>query len=182
VESAKSGARVMVKLCFFFFTTLAFSTGHAGFLVGMSSSSWQETIPLSVDGIPVVQLASFSSFGLQTGFDFLINRRVRYGIIYSYLPGQVDIHKLSNTVSPRRRFIYHSLTNKLHWRKTKTFSFGPNVSVNSGQIDGLNRTVNLGLYLDFDFDLSNRFRLTQSLGTVSDSRKLAYSLNLFLLF
>jgi hypothetical protein len=61
---------------------------------------------------------------------------------------------------------------------TKSFSLGPSVVLNYRKIDGLDMALSSGAFLDFDYDLTDVVRLTQSLGTMSDSQQLAYSFTL----
>lgn len=168
----------MVKLFLTFIFLLASSISEAAFLVGVSTNSWQEKIPVVVQSVETQAMTSFSSYGLNLGTDFLFAKRIRYGVMFSYLNGEADLHKLDNAVSPRRRFNSMWLTNKLHWRMTRTFSLGPSVVVNQRKIDGLDAAISAGGFLDFDYDLFEQVRLTQSLGTMSDSKQLAYSFTL----
>jgi hypothetical protein len=148
---------------------LTSSVARAAFLVGFSTNTWQEKIPIVVASVPGDSLTSFSSFGASLGFDYLYDARIRYALVASYLLGNVDIHKLDNAVSPRRNFMAYWVTNKLHWRMTKSFSLGPSVVLNYRKIDGLDMALSSGAFLDFDYDLTDVVRLTQSLGTMSDS-------------
>lgn len=166
------------KILFFILVSGVSSVSSAAFLAGISSNSWQEKIPVVVQSVEQEAMTSFSSYGLNLGVDFLFSTRVRYGIMLSYLSGKADLHKLDNAVSPRRNFYSSWLTNKIHWRVTKTFSFGPSMVVNYRKIDSLDAAVSAGGFLDFDFDLFDQVRLTQSLGTMSDSKQFAYALTL----
>lgn len=172
----------MVKKIFFFLTILQITIGSsfakAAFLLGVSTSSWQEKIPVIVSSVESEQLTSFSSYGANVGYDYLFNPRVRFALMLSYQNGNADIHKLGNAISPRRNFTSEWLTTKLHWRTTKTFSLGPSVVVNYRKIDQLDAASSVGGFLDFDYDLFEQIRLTQSLGTMSDSKQLAYSIML----
>ena len=166
----------MVKL---FLLLVTFSqVSHANFLAGISTNSWQEKIPVIVSSIPNDVMTSFSSYGVNIGVDTLFQTRIRYALMVSYLSGKADLHKLDNAISPRRNFNSTWVTNKLHWRITKSFSFGPSVVFNYRKIDGLDAALSSGAFLDFDFDLFEQVRLTQSLGTMSDSKQLAYALTL----
>lgn len=167
--------RKFVSLIF----VLSFSTAsQAAFLAGISTNSWQEKIPVLVQSVEREAMTSFSSYGLNLGVDFLFSTRIRYGLMVSYLSGKADLHKLDNAVSPRRNFYSSWVTNKIHWRLTKTFSVGPSMVLNYRKIDDLDSAFSAGGFLDFDFDLFNQVRLTQSLGTMSDSKQFAYSLTL----
>ena len=166
----------MVKI--FVLVFLFMSHSNAGFLAGISTNSWQEKIPIIVASVPSDNMASFSSYGMNVGFDYLYQQRVRYALMLSYLSGNADIHKVLNAVNPRRNFTASWVTNKLHWRLTKSFSLGPSVVFNYRKIDGLEAALSSGGFLDFDYDLFDQVRLTQSLGTMSDSKQLAYSLTL----
>lgn len=174
----KSGAYIMVKIILFFLFYAVTSVSQAAFLAGLSTNSWQEKIPVVVQSVEQEAMTSFSSYGLNLGVDFLFSTRIRYGIMLSYLSGKADLHKLDNAVSPRRNFYSSWLTNKIHWRVTKTFSFGPSLVLNYRKIDDLDAAFSAGGFLDFDFDLFDQVRLTQSLGTMSDSKQLAYALTL----
>lgn len=165
----------MVKTYLFLILFLAVSSAQAAFLAGVTTSSWQEKIPVVVQGNQAEAMTSFSSYGVNLAMDFLFSTRVRYGLGVSYFSGIADLHKLDNAVSPRRNFSSAWLTNKLHWRVTKTFSFGPSFVVNYRKIDGLDAATSAGGFLDFDYDLFEQVRLTQSLGTMSDSKQLAYA-------
>lgn len=169
----------MVKTILFLLFCLATSVSPAALLVGVSTNSWQEKIPVVIQSVEQDAMTSFSSYGLNLGADFLLSTRVRYGIMLSYLSGKADLHKLdNNAATPRRNFYSSWLTNKVHWRVTKTFSFGPSVVLNYRKIDDLSAAFSAGGFLDFDFDLFDQVRLIQSLGTMSDSKQLAYSLTL----
>ncbi len=168
----------MVKylvISFLFLTSIA----KAGFLVGLSTNTWQEKLPIVVPttsgNVESNALTSFSSFGLGLGYDYLFTNRIRYALAGSYMSGKADIHKVDKAISPRRNFNSTWLTNKVHWRVTKSFSLGPSVVVNFRKIDDLDLATSTGVFLDMDYDLTDDFRLTQSLGTMSDSQQLAYS-------
>ncbi len=166
----------MVKL-FFIFILMA-SVSRASFLAGVSRNSWQEKIPIVVSSVQSDNMASFSSYGVNVGFDYLFQTRLRYALLLSYLSGDADIHKVQAAVNPRRHFTSQWLTNKLHWRVTKTFSYGPSVVFNFRKLEGLEAALSSGVFLDFDYDLFDQVRLTQSLGTMSDSKQLAYAFTL----
>ncbi len=168
----------MVKKYLFLIFILGSQVCRASYLVGLSTNSWQEKIPVIVSKLVSDQLTSFSSYGLNLGLDYLYTPRIRYALVLSYLSGNADIHKLDNAVSPRRNFTSYWLTNKLHWRQTKSFSLGPSLVINYRKIDGLEAATSVGGFLDFDYDLFEEVRLTQSLGTMSDSKQLAYSIML----
>lgn len=168
----------MVKISLFLLFCVMASISEAALLAGISTNSWQEKIPVVVQSVQTDAMTSFSSYGLNVGADFLFSPRVRYGVMLSYLSGKADLQKLDNAVSPRRNFYSSWLTNKLHWRLTKTFSLGPSVVVNYRKIDGLDSATSAGGFLDFDYDIFDQVRLTQSLGTMSDSKQLAYAFTL----
>ena len=178
MEFTEPGACLMVKNIFVLLMSLISFSAYAGFIAGVSTNSWQEKVPVLVSKVQTDQLTSFSSIGVNIGYDYLYSSRVRYAITASYLPGRADIHKLDNADSPRRNFNSAWLTNKLHWRTTKTFSYGPSLVLNYRKLDGLDAAMSAGGFLDLDFDLTDEVRLTQSLGTMSDSRQLAYSFTL----
>lgn len=181
MDFTKSGAYIMVKnlkyfsLAFLLFFSLSV---QADFLIGVSTNSWQEKIPVVVANVEDQAMTTFAGYGPNLGFDFLLTNRIRYAMLISYLVGRADLHKMENAVTPRRNFYSSWFSNKIHWRVTKTFSFGGNFILNYRQIDELDAAISTGGFLDFDFDLFNEVRLTQSLGTMSDSRQLAYSLSL----
>lgn len=67
-------------------------------------------------------------------------------------------------------------------RSTKTFAIGPNLVINNRTLENSSATTSFGLFLDFDFDIFQNTQLTQSFGSMSDSKQLAYSFSLNRLF
>lgn len=181
MDFAESGAYIMVKKFKYLSTAVfifySFSL-KADFLIGVSTNSWQEKIPVVVANVEDQAMTTFAGYGPNLGFDFLLTKRIRYAMLISYLVGRADLHKMENAVTPRRNFYSSWFSNKAQWRVTKSFSFGGNFILNYRQIDELDAAISTGGFIDFDFDIFNEVRLTQSLGTMSDSKQLAYSLSL----
>jgi len=191
LESSKSGAYFMVKsffqsqIAFFIFSSVFYCEFvKADFLIGLSTNSWQEKIPIVASGVEQNQMTTLSGLGVQAEYDHLVTQRIRYGLGASFISGSADIHQLKTTQLKglRRNFKAYWLSNKLLWRMTKSFAFGPNVILNQRQLEGLSAAMSAGLLMDFEYALSENFRLTQSLGTMSDSSQLAYAIGFSYLF
>ncbi len=173
------------KLIYFLLIGWGFFNGRiaqADFLIGASTHSWQEKIPVIIGNQSDVILSSFSSVGIGLGYETLFQKRIRYGVMLNYVKGETDLHKIENANGPRRPFKAILLNNKIHWRFSKTFSFGPSVLYSSNQISEDAPVSTIGGYLEFDFDVFDNVRLTQALGSMSDSGQLAYSLTLSRIF
>ena len=171
---------VFLVLGAFFYCELV----KADFLIGLSTNSWQEKIPIVAGGVEQNQMTTLSGVGIQAQFDYLFTQRIRYGLGASFISGSADIHQLKTTqlTGLRRNFKAYWLSNKLLWRVTKSFAFGPNVILNQRQLEGLTAAMSAGLLMDFEYALSESFRLTQSLGTMSDSGQLGYTIGFSYLF
>lgn len=173
------------QIAFFIFSSVFYCEFvKADFLIGLSTNSWQEKIPIVASGVEQNQMTTLSGLGVQAEYDHLVTQRIRYGLGASFISGSADIHQLKTTQLKglRRNFKAYWLSNKLLWRMTKSFAFGPNVILNQRQLEGLSAAMSAGLLMDFEYVLSENFRLTQSLGTMSDSSQLAYAIGFSYLF
>ena len=166
----------MVKLAVILFSVFAMSQAKAEFVVGVSSNSWQELVPIIISNVESSALTSFTGLGASGGYQMNIGERFRNLISISVLSGTADVHKQSNAVAPRRNFSSIWLSDKVIWRSTRTFTFGPNFVLNNRKMDNLGAVTSLGIFLDIDYEIFQEVRLTQSLGTMSDSKSLAYSI------
>ena len=166
---------VKTKLIFLVLFIFIFKLNvNAGILLGVSKNSWQEKIPIIVANVEEDKMTTFTGLGLHLGYDYTMTQRTRYNITASYVGGFADIHKLAGATAPRKNFYALWLQNKVMWRSTKTFAVGPNFVVNNRKLDELSAAISAGLFFDFDYDLFKEMRLTQSVGTMSDSSQLAY--------
>lgn len=168
----------MVKALFCLFSILSINTARAEFLAGVSTTSWQELIPIVVQNVQSDALSSFSSLGFSLGYQYNYSRRIRTVSSVAYLFGSADVHKQTNAIAPRRNFTSYWISNKAIWRSTKYFTYGPNFVINYRTLDAAAAVLSYGLFLDIDYDLFEEVRLTQSLGTMSDSKQMAYSISL----
>ena len=176
MEPSKSGVCCMVKLAVILFSVFAMSQAKAEFVVGVSSNSWQELVPIIISNVESSALTSFTGLGASGGYQMNIGERFRNLTSISVLSGTADVHKQSNAVAPRRNFSSIWLSDKVIWRSTRTFTFGPNFVLNNRKMDNLGAVTSLGIFLDIDYEIFQEVRLTQSLGTMSDSKSLAYSI------
>lgn len=176
MESSRSGVCSMVKLIGSLLSVFVISQARAEFVVGVSSNSWQELVPIIVSNVESTALTSFTGLGATGGYQMNLSDRLRNLTAVSMLSGTADVHKQSNAVAPRRNFTSIWLSDKIIWRSTRTFTFGPNFVLNNRKIDNLGAVTSLGLFLDIDYEIFQEVRLTQSLGTMSDSKSLAYSI------
>jgi hypothetical protein len=184
MATAKSGAHFMVKqiFVFIFLFYVANKAISAELFAGLSASSWQENVLIDNQGQLANQLGTFNSITFESGVNFLFSKRYYYDLSFAYNSGKVDIHLLPAAVSPRKSFKAIWLNNKLSYRISQTFSSGAAFIINSRQIDGLDQNLNVGLFITFDFDLYEEVRLSQTLGTMGDSKQTAYSLGIKRLF
>lgn len=182
MESARTGAHLMVKIIFLFYLSVFFNTAHANFSIGVSTNSWQELVPTLIQSVPTNVLTTFSSPGISLGYQHRYTLRFYSLTTASYLAGSADIHKQATVLTPRLKFTSYWLSNKLMRRSTKTFAIGPNLVINNRTLENSSATTSFGLFLDFDFDIFQNTQLTQSFGSMSDSKQLAYSFSLNRLF
>ena len=182
MEPSRSGVCSMVKLAVSLLTMFAMSQANAEFVVGVSSNSWQELVPIIVSNVESNALTSFTGLGASGGYQMNLSERMRNLTSVAMLSGTADVHKKSNAVAPRRNFSSIWLSNKIIWRSTRTFTYGPNFVLNNRKIDNLGAVTSLGLFLDIDYEIFQEVRLTQSLGTMSDSKSLAYSIGINRIF
>jgi hypothetical protein len=184
METTNSGAYFMVNiLCIFIILFGGFIKAYsADSFAGLAASSWQENVLIDNQGQLANQLGTFNSVSLETGINFLFNKRYYYDLSVAYNSGKVDIHLLPAAVSPRKSFKAIWLNNKFSHRVSQTFSTGAAFVINSRQIEGLDQNLNVGLFITFDFDLYEEVRLSQTIGTMGDSKQTAYSLGIKRLF
>lgn len=176
MEYSKSGVCGMVKILITLFSLFFLNFARAEFVVGVSSNSWQELVPIVISNVESSALTSFTGLGASGGYQMNFSERIRNLTSASLLSGTADVHKQTNAIAPRRNFISLWLSNKVIWRSTRSFTFGPNIVLNNRKIDNLSAVTSLGLFLDIDYEIFQEVRLTQSLGTMSDSKQLAYSI------
>ena len=172
----------MVKIICATLSLLFFNKSYADFSLGLSTTSWQEFVPTVVQTVDTNALTTFSSFGISLGYRHKYTARVYSTSLISYHAGTADIHKQPNALTPRLKFTSYWLSNKIMWRSTKTFAFGPNFVISNRTLDASQSATSFGLFLDFDFDIFDATQLTHSIGSMSDSKQLAYSFSLNRLF
>lgn len=198
MEFTKSGAYRMVKkmsnnafnkMYAMFFKVLFIvvavsysSRAHAEYLVGVSTNSWQESIPIVNQNVQSSALSSFSSIGFSLGYQYNYSKQIRFVSSLAYLLGSVDVHKQLNAIAPRKNFTSYWFSNKAIWSHSRYFTYGPNLVINYRNFEATPAVLNYGVFLDIDYDLFEEVRLTQSLGTMSDSKQIAYSISLNRIF
>lgn len=180
--STKSGVHRMVKILVSSFFVIFLNTARAEIIAGISTNSWQEVLPIQIANVQSDALSSFTGLGVSLGYQYNYAERIRYVTSLALVAGSTDVHKQSNAIAPRRNFNSIWFSNKVVWRSTRSFTFGPNFVLNYRKIDDLQGIMSFGLFLDIDYELFQEIRLTQSLGTMSDSKQLAYSISLNRIF
>ena len=178
MESFKSGFCRMVKLIVSLFFIFFINIARAEFLLGVSTNSWQELVPVIIQNVQSDALTSFTGLGVSTGYQYKYTDRMYIIASVSFLSGTVDVHKQSNAIAPRRNFTSYWISNKLIWRSTKSFTYGPNLVINYRKLDELQPVLSYGVFIDLNYEIFQEIRLTQSLGTISDSKQIAYSISL----
>lgn len=178
MELTNSGAFSMVKIFLALISFAFFNTARANMVVGLSTNSWQELVPVVVSNVQSDALSSFTSLGVSLGYQYYFTDRIVNTTSVAFLTGSADVHKQTNAIAPRRNFTSYWLADKVVWRSTKTFSFGPNLVANYRKLESASAVLSFGVFMDFDFDIFEEVKLTQSLGTMSDSKQLAYSISL----
>lgn len=164
------------KSVFLLFIFFAFEA-WAGFGLGLSRYSWQEKVPVIYQSTRTETMTTFNSTALGINYDYLFSKRWIYAIALDFASGKADLQKMDQAITPRKNFTSYLLTNKLSWRVTKKFNFGSSVVWNNYKIDSLSETSSTGLYLNFDYNVFDNVFFNQSLGTMSDSQQLAYTLS-----
>lgn len=177
MELYGAGARIMVKrnLGFLFLTFgISFSVHAARYGISLGSATWQEKIPVVFNGLETKQNTSFTG----TGFGFSRLDDLAKGWYWdtniSAIVGLADVQQVSGAVAPRRNANSFWMGNRFIKRLGEKVGVGPNVLVNMRKIDGLNMAISSGLFVDIDFVILEKSILTQSIGTISDSKQLAY--------
>ncbi len=148
---------------------------RAGLTLGVGIFSWQERIIYNVNENKADSNASFSSFGPNLGFEMPISIRYRGGVNVYYQSGVADVLKVDGVVPTRHNFKSIWLSGKFLYRISTTFAIGPNVFTSQKQMQNLPDALTGGVFINFEYDLFDRVRLIQSLGTLGDRGLLAYS-------
>ncbi|MBC7466775.1 MAG: hypothetical protein H7256_12350 [Bdellovibrio sp.] len=164
-----------MRCSLFFILLFSFITARAEITAGVGLFSWQEKVPVSLNGTKFDTNATFSSLGPSVGYETLLTQRYRVGAAFSYHSGVVDILKLDGAVSPRRNYKSYWYSGKLLYRITKTFALGPNVIFSQKSIQDLPDSTSYGAFMNFEYDLFSEVKLIQALGSLGDSGSLAYS-------
>ncbi len=179
----------MVKIIFYFSLCIIFCRpSFADFTGGLSTNSWQEKLPITyTDPLTTLKvnkdfLGTFSTVSLSVGYENLFSKRWRYAIQSAYHFGEVDFHKLESFAGPRKSLRTISSDIKLNYRASKTFTFGPMASIHTNTIKDVGSGFNYSLLFNMDFEIFEDTRLSQTLGTVTGSNTLAYSLALIKIF
>lgn len=169
----------LLCICFLVYYT---DVAQAKYIVGVSTNSWQESVPVVVLNVESKALSSFTSLGVSLGYQYNYSNKARIVSVITYLTGSADVHKQTNIIAPRKNFNSYWVSNKLIWLWAKTFTLGPNFVINYRKLEASQAVLNYGLFIDMDYDLFKEVRLTQSLGTISDSKQIAYSISLNRIF
>ena len=160
----------------FIFIAFSFSccVQAARYGVSLGTATWQEKIPVVFNGLESKQSTSFTG----TGFGFSRLDELTKGWYWdtnlSSIIGLADVQQVSGAVAPRRNATSFWMGNRFVKRLGEKVGIGPNILVNMRKIDGLNMAISSGLFVDIDFVILEKSILTQSLGTISDSKQLAY--------
>ena len=179
MDSAKSGAHIMVKLIVAFIL-LATSQANAEFYVGLQNNSWQDVIPVSYtnNGTPTTfyALTTFSTLSVGGGYENSFSTRWRYNADFYLHSGTADIHKIQGTVSPRKSVVSQWISGKVNYRISKTFSMGPQIVVNSIEVRGAGSSTSLGALINSEIEMHQNYRLVQTFGSMNDSGTIAYTI------
>lgn len=168
----------MVKnLCLTVLAVTFFSLkSYSAITVSLGTATWQEKIPVIYQGAEVRAKTSFTGLMFGLGFMVKLADRWRWDLNANVIAGLADIQKLDGVVTPRRNVNSIWLPNRVLYVTSDRVAIGPNILTNFRKIDGLNGAVSTGLFLDLDYRILDRSILTQSIGTISDSKELAYSI------
>ncbi len=184
----KSILKKFVKKCVFILLLTSSLIANAGLTIGVHNNSWQEPLPISYVDTNTSQvvnedrLGTFSTISLGVGYEDLFTKRWRYGFDFQAHYGTVDLHKLESFGSPRNYTQTFSFGGKINYRVSKTFSFGPLLSVHYNTIKNIGNGVGFNALLNMDFDIFDETRLVQTLGTTQGSKTLTYSIGLNRIF
>ena len=178
MESCQSGAFLMVKnRAIILLSGLIFSSSaFAALSVSIGTATWQEKIPVIYSGSEIRAKTSFTGLLFGLGINVNITDRWVWDMNGSMVAGLADIQKLGNAVVPRRNVNSIWFANRFVRIVSERVAIGPNILVNFRKIDGLNGALSTGGFLDFDYRIFEKSVMTQSLGTISDSKELAYSI------
>lgn len=164
------------RILVFIATWLLSSSVFAGLSVSIGTATWQEKIPVIYAGTEVRTKTSFTGFMFGLGINVNITDRWIWDMNGSMVAGLADIQKLDNAVVPRRNVNSIWFANRFVKTVSERVAIGPNILVNFRKIDGLNGATSTGGFLDFDYRIFEKSVMTQSIGTISDSKELAYSI------
>ena len=175
----------MVKNISFLILLFASLTSQAKFLVGVSSYSWQEVLPVTytdqTSGLQVndARLATFSTLGLNIGYERLLAPRWLGSTEIVYQTGTVDFQTLSAYASPRKYTQTIFLNSKLNYRISKVFSIGPELWLNYNNIQTLGSGLNFSGLFNLDYNILYDTKIVQTFGTTGGSGTLSYSIGLY---
>ncbi len=180
MELSLTGAFLMVKnILFGFVALMIFSLSslksEAGITVSVGTATWQEKIPVIYSGSEVRAKTSFTGLMFGIGLMVQITQRWSWDLNANMIAGLADIQKLDGAVVPRRNVNSIWLPNRILYSVSDRIAWGPNILTNFRKIDGLNGAVSTGAFIDFDYRILEKSVLTHSIGTISDSKELAYS-------
>lgn len=178
MELSHTGAFLMVKYIFFtFFVLMIFSlNSQARITISVGTATWQEKIPVIYNGTEIRAKTSFTGLMFGLGLMVKISDKWRWDLNANMIAGLADIQKLDGAVVPRRNVNSVWLPNRILYSVSDRVAWGPNILTNFRKIDGLNGAVSTGAFVDIDYRILDRSILTHSLGTISDSKELAYSI------
>jgi hypothetical protein len=181
MDSARSGARIMVKLILTSLLVLSLKA-NAEFYVGMQNNSWQDVIPVTYtnNGTPTTfyALTTFSTLSFGGGYENSFATRWRYNADLYIHTGTADIHKIQGTVSPRKSVLSQWVSAKVSYRISKTFSMGPQMVVNTIEVRGAGSSTSLGALINSEIEMHENYRLVQTFGSMNDSGTIAYTIGI----
>lgn len=177
MECRNTGAFLMVKNILVILALSIFVLkSHAAVTLSVGTATWQEKIPVIYLGNEVRAKTSFTGLMFGIGYMTKMSDRWRWDLNANVIAGLADIQKMDGVVTPRRNVNSVWLPNRFLYVTGDRVAWGPNILTNFRKIDGLNGAISTGLFVDMDYRILDRSILTQSLGTVSDSNELAYSI------
>jgi hypothetical protein len=167
---------VKAKILFFVSAFVLTSPVLAALSVSIGTATWQEKIPVIYSGTEIRTKTSFTGLMFGLGISVNITNRWIWDMNGSVVAGLADIQKLDNAVVPRRNVNSIWFANRFVRTIGERVALGPNILVNYRKIDGLDGAISSGGFLDLDYRIFERSVMTQSIGTISDSKELAYSI------
>lgn len=167
----------MVRQIFLFLTVFFIQlSAEAQFFARANYFSWQEEV--AVEGLSGLELATLTLSGVGVGYEFLKNKRWRYGVSGYILTGDANLHALGSGNSARRNSSAVVGEARVIYRMTKTLALGGIGTFGQTQLSATSKGTNFGAYFALEYDLNPSIRFTQSVGTVGMSSSLAYAFSL----